>query len=128
MSDAMDRVDAVAQITKRWTAAFNNHDWEEMASLFASDALFQGFGPEPLIGRDLVAGYYEAVPSYRSAVDVSVLHAYAIGNDVAGGFVDVTFRDPAGWEARVYLSLVLQHAGLDWKIRQYHVSRVTHEH
>jgi hypothetical protein len=57
-----------------------------------------------------------------------VLHAYTICDDVAGGFVDVTFRDPADWEARVYLSLVVQRAAGDWEIRQYHVSRVSNEH
>ena len=39
---------------------------------------------------------------------VSVLHAWTIGDEVAGGFADAIFRDPADWEARVYLSLVLQ--------------------
>jgi uncharacterized protein (TIGR02246 family) len=128
MSEATHQVDAVHQVVRRWTAAFNSHDLEEMAALFAPDALFQGFGPEPLVGREAAAGYYKAVPNYRRAVDVGVLHAYAIGDDVAGGFVDVTFRDPADWEARVYLSLVLQRASGNWEIRQYHVSRVSDEH
>lgn len=99
------------QVVGRWVVAFNTHNPAEMAALFASDALFQGFGPEPLVGRDAVADYYKAVPDYRRAVSAGVLHAYVIGDDVAGGFVDVTFRDPADWEARVYLSLVLQRAG-----------------
>ena len=116
------------QVVGRWVAAFNSHNPAEMAALFASDVLFQGLGPEPLVGRDAVSDYYNAVPPYRRAVGVGVLHAYAIGDDVAGGFVDVTFREPADWEARVYLSLVLQRAGSGWEIRQYHVSRVSDEH
>jgi uncharacterized protein (TIGR02246 family) len=127
MSETAHQVDVVDQVVRRWTAAFNGHDPEEMAALFAPDALFQGFGPEPLVGREAVADYYKAVPDYRRAVDVGVLQAYAIGDDVAGGFVDVTFRDPADWKARVYLSLVLQRAGGNWEIRQYHVSRVSNE-
>lgn len=128
MDEARHQADAVHQVVGRWVVAFNSHNPAEMAALFASDALFQGFGPEPLVGRDAVADYYKAVPDYRRAVDVGVLHAYAIGDDVAGGFVDVTFREPADWEARVYLSLVLQRAGSGWVIRQYHVSRVSDEH
>jgi uncharacterized protein (TIGR02246 family) len=124
MNQTTRQVDAVHEVVRRWTAAFNSHDLKEMAALFAQDALFQGFGPEPLVGRDAAADYYEAVPGYRRAEDVRVLHAWAVGDSVAGGFVDVTFRDPADWEARVYLSLVLQRAGGDWEIRQYHVSRV----
>ncbi|RAG82170.1 DUF4440 domain-containing protein [Streptacidiphilus pinicola] len=128
MREKAQQVGSVHQMVERWTAAFNSHDLGDMAALFAPDALFQGFGPEPLVGREAVADYYEAVPDYRRAVDVNVLHAYAIGGDVAGGFVDVTFRDPSDWQARVYLSLVLERVSGDWQIRQYHVSRVGDEH
>jgi uncharacterized protein (TIGR02246 family) len=128
MREATHQVNAVHEVVGRWTVAFNRHDLKEMAALFAPDALFQGFGPEPLVGRGAAADYYAAGPEYRRAEDVRVLHAYTIGDDVAGGFVDVTFRDPADWEARVYLSLVVQRAGGDWAIRQYHVSRVSNEH
>jgi uncharacterized protein (TIGR02246 family) len=120
--------DAMHEVLDRWTAAFNSHQTEAMAELFAADALFQGFGLEVLSGQAAVRGYYEAVPEYRSAVDVSVLHSYEIGDQVTGGFADVTFRDPSGWEARVHLSLVLQQGGDGWQIRQYHVSRVSDEH
>lgn len=128
MNQAKPEVDAVHEVVERWATAFNSHDLKDMAALFAPDALFQGFGPEPLVGRDAVAEYYGAVPGYRRAEDVSVLHAWAIGQEVAGGFVDITFRDPVDWEARVYLSLVLQRTGDRWEIRQYHVSRVSNEH
>jgi uncharacterized protein (TIGR02246 family) len=110
-------------VLKRWKAAFDGHQPDIMADLFTPDALFQGFGPEVLSGRDSVRGYYEAVPGDRSA-DVTILHTYAIGEQAAGGFADITFRDPAGWEASVHLSLVLQRDGSSWRIRQYHVSRV----
>jgi uncharacterized protein (TIGR02246 family) len=128
MMDATQQVDAMTEAVDRWTAAFNNHDTREMAALFASKALFQGFGPEPLVGRDAAADYYRALPDYRRAADVRLLHTWAIGDDVAGGFVDITFRDPDGWNAQVYLSLVLQRCGQEWKIQQYHVSQVSDEH
>jgi uncharacterized protein (TIGR02246 family) len=120
--------DAIHEVLDRWTAAFNSHQADAMTDLFTADVLFQGFGPEVLSGQIAVRGYYEAVPDYRRAEDVTVLHSYEIGDQVTGGFADVTFRDPSGWEARVHLSLVLQRSGDAWRIRQYHVSRVSEEH
>lgn len=111
------------EVLQRWKAAFDGHRPDEMAGLFTVDALFQGFGPDVLTGRDAVRGYYEAVPSGRRA-DVTVLHTYTIGEQVAGGFADVTFGAADGWEARVHLSLVLRRDDGRWRIRQYHVSRV----
>lgn len=107
----------------RWKDAFDDHRPDAMAELFTPDALFQGFGPVPTVGRASVRAYYEAVAEDRRA-DVTVLHTYSLGEDVAGGFADVTFGDPAGWEAKVHMSLVLHRDGNEWKIRQYHVSRI----
>ncbi|MCM0673295.1 SgcJ/EcaC family oxidoreductase [Micromonospora phytophila] len=115
------------EMLRRWKAAFDGHRVEAMADLFTPDALFQGFGPRVLTGRDAVRAYYEAVPDNRSA-DVALLHTYMIGQEAAGGFAHVTFRDPTGWEAPVHLSLVLQLSAGTWRIRQYHVSRISIEH
>jgi uncharacterized protein (TIGR02246 family) len=111
----------------RWKTAFDRHKTDVMASLFTPDALFQGFGPTVISGREAVREYYNAVPDDGKA-DVTILHTYVIGEDVAGGFADVTFSDPAGWEAAVHLSLVLQYVEGHWSIRQYHVSQVMTEH
>jgi uncharacterized protein (TIGR02246 family) len=115
------------EILGRWKIAFDGHETDAMANLFTSDALFQGFGPTVISGREAVRRYYDAVPDDRSA-EVAVLHTYTIGNEVAGGFADVTFSDPVGWEAAVHLSLVLQRTKEHWLIRQYHVSKVVTEH
>jgi uncharacterized protein (TIGR02246 family) len=117
----------VDDILGHWKIAFDGHETEVMASLFTPDALFQGFGPSVIFGREGVREYYDAVPDDRTA-DVTILHAYAIGEDVSGGFADVTFSDPAGWKATVHLSLVLQYVEEIWLIRQYHVSQVMTEH
>ncbi|MFE7216589.1 SgcJ/EcaC family oxidoreductase [Streptomyces sp. NPDC057611] len=114
-------------VLKHWKAAFDCHEPDVMADLFTPDALFQGFGPEVLSGRDAVRGYYAAVPGNRSA-DVKILHTYAMGEETAGGFADVTFSGPDGRETAVHMSLVLQRDGDAWCIRQYHVSRVSTEH
>ncbi|MDX3097012.1 SgcJ/EcaC family oxidoreductase [Streptomyces sp. ME01-24h] len=119
--------DPMREVVSRWKAAFDGHRPDEMAELFTSDALFQGFGPETTAGRDAVRAYYEAVTEDRWA-DVGNVQGYRIGDQVAGGFADVVFRGAAGWEASVHLSLVLQREGDAWLIRAYHVSRVLADH
>lgn len=119
--------DPMRETLDRWKAAFDGHQVDAMADLFTPDALFQGFGPEVRAGRDAVRAYYEAVPDDRTA-DVTVLTTYVIGEQVAGGFADVVFRDPTGWAAPVRLSLVLRRDEDAWRIRQYHVSRISAEH
>jgi uncharacterized protein (TIGR02246 family) len=114
-------------VMARWNTAFDAHETVAMADLFTSDALFQGFGPTVISGRDAIREYYDAVSDDRRA-DVKILSTYTLGDDVAGGFADVTFSDPVGWEAAVHLSLVLQREGRNWLIRQYHVSLVMNEH
>ncbi len=119
--------DPMRETLERWKAAFDGHHVDAMAELFTADALFQGFDPEARVGRDAVRAYYEAVPADRTA-DVTVLATYGLGAQVAGGFADVVFRDPAGWTAPVHLSLVLVRDDGAWRIRQYHVSRISTEH
>ncbi|SFF96231.1 YybH family protein [Streptomyces mirabilis] len=111
------------EVLGRWKAAFDGHRSAAMADLFTPDTLFQGFGPAVVSGREAVRAYYEAVPAERSA-HVADVQGYRIGEGLAGGFADVTFRDPDGWAVAVHLSLVLVRDGDDWRIRQYHVSRL----
>jgi uncharacterized protein (TIGR02246 family) len=114
-------------LLSRWKLAFDGHDNCGMAKLFTTDAVFQGFGPTVISGQGNIREYYEAVPDNRTA-DVKLVHVYSIGEEVAGGFADVTFSDRAGWEVAVHLSLVLQFVDGDWLIRQYHVSEVMTDH
>lgn len=106
-----------------WASAFDGHDPEAMAPLFTTDALFQGFGPEPTKGRDAVRAYYRAVPADRTARG-TVVHTWTLGEDVAGGFADVVIDGAGGRRAHVHMSLVLVRQEETWRIRQYHVSPV----
>jgi uncharacterized protein (TIGR02246 family) len=119
--------DPMQDVLDRWKTAFDGHNLDVMANLFSPDALFQGFGPAVIMGRAAIRDYYDAVPDDRSA-DVTILYTYTIGEHTAGGFADVIFSDPHGWEASVHLSLVLQRDNAIWAIRQYHVSQVMTEH
>ena len=92
--DAMSD-DPMHDVLGRWKTAFDSHETEVLAGLFTPDALFQGFGPTVISGRQAIRGYYDAVPDNRSA-DVTILSTYTIGEQTAGGFADVTFSDPAG--------------------------------
>ncbi|MEU8383425.1 SgcJ/EcaC family oxidoreductase [Streptosporangium sp. NPDC048865] len=111
-------------ILEKWKAAFDGHRPDAMAELFTDDALFLGFLPEPASGREAVHAYYAAVPPGRTA-EVRILHTYTLGETVAGGFAAVSFRADGEDEIPVNLSLVLVRDGDAWRIRQYHVSRVT---
>jgi uncharacterized protein (TIGR02246 family) len=126
MCEAMSK-SPIEEVLARWKSAFDLHQTDVMANMFMPQALFQGFGPSVISGRDAIRAYYDAVPDNRAA-DVTILDTYRIGEGVAGGFADVTFSDPEGWEAAVHLSLVLQLVKGSWFIRQYHVSQVMAEH
>ncbi|MGY5124222.1 hypothetical protein [Streptomyces nigrescens] len=54
---------------------------------------------------------------------MTVLNTYTIGEQVAGGFADVTFGDAHGWQAHVHLSLVLRLDDAGWRIRQWALER-----
>ncbi|MEW1683325.1 SgcJ/EcaC family oxidoreductase [Streptomyces sp. NPDC093594] len=69
-------------VLDRWKTAFDSHRPDTMAEVFTPDALFLGCGPEVVAGRDAVRTYYEAVAEDRRA-DVTVLHTYTIGEQVA---------------------------------------------
>ncbi|MFE7753030.1 nuclear transport factor 2 family protein [Streptomyces sp. NPDC057428] len=114
----------VEEVLALWKDAFDRHQPDRMADVFTSDALFQGFGPSVVTGREAVRSYYRTVADGRRA-EFTVLHSYTIGADAVGGFADVTFSGASKPEVKVHMSLVLLHGAEGWKIRQYHVSRVS---
>ena len=113
-------------VLERWKAAFDGHRPDAMAELFTDDALFLGFLPEPVAGREAVRAYYEAVPPGRTA-EVRILRTYTLGRRWQGVSPPVTFlggEEGEEGEVPVNLSLVLARDGDAWRIRHYHVSRV----
>jgi ketosteroid isomerase-like protein len=53
------------RVEKAVVAAYNERKWDEMAPLFAEDAVLLPPNDEPVRGRDAVVGYYK---SYRDVV------------------------------------------------------------
>jgi uncharacterized protein (TIGR02246 family) len=119
---------AFNDVLGRWAVAFNNRDLDAMAELFTNESLFQGFAPKVVMGVEAVREYFASLPEHRRAVDITPSYTYEIGEQMVGGFADVTFCDPDGWQAPVHLSLVIERGADDWQIRQYHASRVQAEH
>jgi uncharacterized protein (TIGR02246 family) len=122
----MNPTDVITGVLAQWKACFDDGRPQDMAALFAEDALFQGFGPHPTAGRAAVQSYYSGVPAGRAA-DFKVSQSFALGEDVAGGFAEVVFRGPDDYEVPVHMSLLLVRQESAWRIRQYHVSRVVAE-
>ncbi|MEV7723161.1 nuclear transport factor 2 family protein [Streptomyces sp. NPDC087917] len=115
---------ALADILEKWRAAFDARRVDEIVALFAEDALFQGLSPRLLGGHAEIRTYYENVPPGTTA-SVEVLHSRPLAAEALAGFATVTFTDAAGAPLPVRLSIVAQHLGDGWRIRQYHVSRLS---
>ncbi|MFF5703099.1 nuclear transport factor 2 family protein [Streptomyces sp. NPDC012794] len=123
-----NRFGVLADILEEWRAAFGERRVDDIVALFADDALFQGLSPRLLNGRAEIRTYYENVPPGTTAT-VEVLHSRPVAAEALGGFATVTFRTPtpedlAGTPLTVRLSVLAQHTGDGWRIRQYHVSRL----
>ncbi|MGW7344389.1 YybH family protein [Streptomyces sp. NPDC054854] len=120
----VSRFGVLADILEEWRAAFDARKVDEIVALFAEDVLFQGLSPQLLEGRARVRTYYENVPPGTTAT-VEVLHSRPVAADALAGFATVTFTEAAGTPLPVRLSVVAQHLHGAWRIRQYHVSRLS---
>ena len=104
-----------------WQAAFDNHDAEALAGLFAPDVLFQGLAPVLLSGRDAVLDYYRNVPPGTHAL-IEDIQAICLTPDVMSGHAKVTFVEADRRLRPVCLSLTAQKISGQWQIKSYHAS------
>lgn len=111
----------LAGLLDAWQSAFDRHRPAEMASLFSTDALFQGISPSLRRGRKEIAAYYADVPEGTTA-RVGVLGEARLSERLVSGFADVTFTAPAGEDRHVRLSVVAEQRDEAWLIRQYHAA------
>lgn len=113
--------DALHALLGLWQAAFDNHDADAIAALFAPDVLFQGLAPTLLSGRDAVLDYYRNVPPGTSAL-IEDIEAISLTPDVVSGHAKVTFIEADRRLRPVCLSITAQKIAGQWQIRSYHAS------
>lgn len=113
--------DALRALLGLWQAAFDNHDAEAIAALFAPDVLFQGLAPTLLSGRDAVLEYYRNVPPGTSAL-IEDIEAISLTPDVVSGHAKVTFIEADRRLRPVCLSITAQKTTGQWQIKSYHAS------
>jgi len=104
-----------------WQAAFDNHDAEAIAGLFAPDVLFQGLAPTLLSGREAVLDYYRRVPAGTSAL-IEDIEAISLTPDIVSGHAKVTFIEADRRLRPVCLSITAQKLTGQWLIKSYHAS------
>jgi uncharacterized protein (TIGR02246 family) len=113
----------VTTVLDAWKGAIANHEPEKVASLFAEDALFQGFRPDYSIGRPGVTEYYAAQPGGLTA-EYRVLDVRQLASDVILGYQRVDFRFADRPPIPVHLTVVLRNVDEAWLISHYHVSKI----
>ncbi|MDX3894196.1 SgcJ/EcaC family oxidoreductase [Pusillimonas sp.] len=104
-----------------WQAAFDNHDADALAGLFATDVLFQGLAPTLLSGREAVRDYYRRVPEGTSAL-IEDIEAISLTPDIISGHAKVTFVEADRRLRPACLSITAQKLTGQWLIQSYHAS------
>ncbi|WP_196814423.1 SDR family NAD(P)-dependent oxidoreductase [Nocardia sp. BMG111209] len=112
---------AVAETLGSWRAAFDEHRTADIATLYTSDALFQGMDARLRIGPAQIREYYDAVTE-GATVAVTVPAAAPVADGIVAGFADATFTYPDGEVRALRLSVVLRRDATTWRIAQYHAA------
>jgi uncharacterized protein (TIGR02246 family) len=116
----------VADVLDRWKAAIEARRPDEVAALFAEDAIFQGLRPYG-VGRQGILDYYAGqpvglVPNYR------ILETRQSAGGVVLGYVEVDFTFTDRASIPVLLSVLLTGADGRWLISHYQVSQAPAVH
>lgn len=120
--DRSDAAGIVTALLDRWSDGIRRRDLAHIAAQFTTDALFQGFDPEPAFGRDVVSAYYGKQPAGLTA-DHTLVRATRLADDAVLGYAAVVFHRPDR-DVPVYLTVVAVREEGRWLISHYHVSRV----
>jgi len=113
--------DVLRSLLELWQAAFDNHDADALAALFAPDILFQGLAPRLLSGREAVRDYYRQVPP-GARVDIQRIEAIALTPDIASGHAMVVFIEAGGPRRPACISVTAQKIHGQWQFKSYHAS------
>jgi uncharacterized protein (TIGR02246 family) len=113
--------DILRGVLDQWKSAVDAHEPGRVASCFTEDAIFQGLHPYT-IGQPGVAEYYDSQPAGMTAA-YRILETRRIADDAVLGYLSVDFGFTGGRVLTVNLTVIVQRARGDWRIRHYHVSR-----
>jgi len=111
----------VRTLLDAWAAAIDERRPDDVAGLFAQDALFQGFDPEPGFGREFIAGYYAKQPVGLTA-EYELVSTRDLGPGALVAYARVLFGRPDG-DVPVHLTVVAQRGPDGWALSHYHVSK-----
>ena len=106
-----------------WADGIRLHEPQRVASLFADDAIFQGFDPVHTVGRAGVAAYYAKQPVGLTA-NFTIVERRRASADVRVAYARVDFSVPERGVIPVHLTIVLRLTPEGWLISHYHVSKI----
>jgi uncharacterized protein (TIGR02246 family) len=107
-------------VLDQWKAGVDAHEPQQVAALFAEDAIFQGLRPYS-VGRQGVADYYDGQPAGLSA-EYRILEIRQLSDDVVLGYLDVDFSFVDRPTVNVHLGVLVKRIDGDWLIVHYQVS------
>jgi muconolactone delta-isomerase len=114
--------DVLDALLSRWQAAVDAHQPDQVAALFASDAIFQGLHPYT-VGQAGVAEYYAAQPEGMTA-RYTLHETRTLSDGLVLGYLTVDFGFSDRATLTVYLSVIIRHDADGWRIAHYQVSRL----
>ena len=121
MSTSSASEKTLEDILPRWKTAVDAHQPADVGALFTADAIFQGLHPYA-VGPAGVAEYYASQPLGMVA-HYEIVETRRPAEDLILGYMRTEFtftdRDPVN----VYLSLLINRVGGEWKISHYQVSK-----
>jgi ketosteroid isomerase-like protein len=116
------QADPLDGVLAGWKTAVDAHQPEDVAALFAPDAIFQGLHPYT-VGPAGVARYYAAQPAGMTA-DYTVRETRALSDGLVLGYLTVDFGFTDRATLAVYLSVIIRRSADGWRIVHYQVSRL----
>jgi|SRR6185312_13725036 len=122
MTSTAEHEDIVRGVMDRWKAAVDAHDFEQVATYFTQDAIFQGLHPYS-VGPASVAEYYASQPSDMRA-QYKILETRQIAHDVVLGYLGVEFSYADRPTRHVWISVLLKRTPSGWAIGHYQVSKL----
>ena len=118
----MRGTDIVREVLDRWQAGIAAHRPEQVAAVFAEDAIFQGLRPYT-VGRQGVFVYYESQP-VGLTVDYRINEIREPADSVVLAYARADFTRPDGELTSLNLSVVVTQGDNGWQIAHYQVSPV----